>query len=411
MKILYLTQILSPSIGGGELLFFNLAKSMLKLGHEVHIICHRKKQVGNNEKPPPSSDIVTLVEMGATVHYVRPEQLDIAGVSSSGNLYNAFRMQVGYIINALRVGKSLVRNNGIDIIHANMYTPVIAATILGKICRIPVVITLHNPTLDIWKDWSLQQRAPRSAVILGPIYEKIILRMPVDIVHVVSNKVKMQLNRLNPGAKAVVIYNGIELAEDYLGSNLQVECSKFVIYIGRLVVGKNLQVLILAFKDVVKIVPEAKLLVIGDGPMRQPWQELVNNNNLSDNIHFLGHITDRNAKLELLSKCSAVVFPSTDEGFAMVPIEAFAMSKPLLISNVKPSDEIVEDSVDGFLLPPDDPAKWSEKIVYMLTHPQICEKMGKKGRNKVIQKFNMNVVSNKMEQLYKSLTVSSAKSA
>ena len=400
MRILYLTQILSPSIGGGELLFFNFAKGMLKLGHQVHIICHKKKHMGNNDKFLPSSDIATLEQMGGNVHYVKPEQEDRGGISFSKTIFKAFKMHVGYTINAIKVANGLIKEGKIDIIHANMYTPVIPASILGKIRHIPVVITLHN--LMNWTEWSLQKNIPRYTSIVGPIYEKMILKMPVHTIHVESKKVKDELAQVNPKAKAVVIYNGVEIQE-YISPNSKPEYNKFILYLGRLVRGKNLQVVIHAFKDVVKVLPEAKLMVAGDGPMRQEWQELVDKNNLTINIIFLGHISDGTTKLELLSKCSAVVIPSIYEGFAMVPIEAFAIGKPVLMSDVKPSDEIVNDNIDGFLIPPHDSTKWAEKIVYMLNNPQICEDMGKKGRNKVIETFNTTTVSNKMEQLYKNI--------
>ena len=401
MRILYLTQILSPSIGGGELVFFNLAKGMLKLGHQVNIICHKKKQVSTNEAVLPSADVINLEEMGANIYYVKPELEDRGGILLS------YGQQIGYIINALRVGSNLVRSGKIDIIHANVYTPIIAATILGKIFRKPVVITVHNLQLGSWKDWSSQKNIPRFTSIIGPLYEKMILRMPVQAVHLESNKVKFELTQFNPKARAVVIHNGVDITQEYTSSSSESGYGKFILYIGRLVILKNLQVVILAFKDVIRILPEAKLIVVGDGPMRQAWQDLVDKNNLSKNVLFLGHISDRITKLELLNKCSAVVFPSTDEGFPLVPVESFAMSKPLLMSNVKPADEIVDDNIDGFLLPPDDPAKWSEKIVYVLSNPQVSESMGKKGRDKVTETFNTTVVSNKMEKLYENISFNS----
>ena len=311
MRILYLTQFLSPSIGGGELVFFNLAKGMLKLGHQVNIICHKKKQVITNEAVLPSADVINLEAMGANVYYVKPELEDRGGISTSGNIARSLSMQTGYIINALRVGSNLVRSGKIDIIHANVYTPIIAATILGKIFRKPVVITVHNLQLGSWKDWSSQKNIPRFTSIIGPLYEKMILRMPVDTVHIVSNKVKFELTQFNPKARAVVIHNGVDITQEYTSSSSESGYGKFILYIGRLVILKNLQVVILAFKDVIRILPEAKLIVVGDGPMRQAWQDLVDKNNLSKNVLFLGHISDRITKLELLNKCSAVVFPST----------------------------------------------------------------------------------------------------
>ena len=402
MKILYLTQILSPSIGGGELVFFNLAKGMLKLGHRVHIICHKKRRINSGDTEAPNSDIEEIERMGAIIHYVKPEEENDGKTSSSRSIFGAFKFHIGYTINALRVANTLYRQGEIDIIHANMYTPVIPASFFGKIRRIPVVMTLHNPTIDSWKQWSSQEGVPRSTSFLGPLYEKLILRSPVNVVHVESRKVKDQLRLINPNAKAVLVYNGIEI-EDELDLQSKLRYDKFVLYIGRLVAGKNLQTVILAFKKVAQIMPDAKLIVVGDGPLRQEWQELVDSNNLHNNVIFLGHISNRKNKYELLAKASAVVFPSISEGFAMVPIEAFQMSKPLLISNIRPSDEIVDDNVDGYLLPPHDPDIWAEKILFLLNNPEICKDMGSKGRLKVVETFNMTAVSNKMEQLYERL--------
>ncbi len=402
MKILYLTQILSPSIGGGELLFFSLAKGMLKLGHRVHIICHKKKRIVSGDIEAPNSGIDEIERMGAIIHYVKPEE-DTNGTNTPGrNIFSAVKIHMGYTINALRVANNLVRKGEIDIIHANMYTPVIPASLFGKFRRIPVLMTLHNPTIDSWKQWSSQKGVPRSASFLGPIFEKIILRLPVSAVHVESKKVRDQLRLINPQAKTVLVYNGVELEEDLdLASKLQYD--KYILYIGRLVAGKNLQTVILALKKVAQIMPDAKLIVMGDGPLRQEWQELVYSHNLHNSVSFLGHISNRKTKYEILAKASAVVFPSISEGFAMVPIEAFQMSKPLLISNVRPSDEIVDDGVDGYLLPPYDPDKWAEKILFLLNNPDICRQMGSKGRLKVLETFNMPAVLNNMERVYKSL--------
>lgn len=402
MKILYLTQILSPSIGGGELVFFNLAKAMLKLGHRVHIICHKKRKFQNRDIKAPDSDLEEIARMGAIIHYVKPEEENDGKTTSSRTVFGAFKFHMGYIINAFRVANNLYKKGEIDIIHANMYTPVISASLFGKVRRIPVVMTLHNPTIDSWNQWSSQEGIPRSFSFLGPIYEKIILRSPVSVVHVESKKVRDQLKLINPNAKTVLVYNGIEVDDD-LGLQYDLQYDKFVLYLGRLVAGKNLQTVILAFKKVSHLMPDAKLIVAGDGPLRQEWEKLVDLNNLKNNVFFLGHVSNRKTKYELLAKASAVVFPSISEGFAMVPIETFQMSKPLLISNIRPSDEIVDNNVDGYLLPPYDADQWAAKILFLLNNPEICKEMGNKGRLKVLETFNMTTVSNKMEQLYEEL--------
>ena len=120
---------------------------MLKLGHQVHIICHKKRRINTGETEAPNSDIEEIERMGAIIHYVEPEEENNGTTPFGRNIFSAFQVHMGYIINTLRVTNKLYRQGEIDIIHANMYTPVIPGFLFGKIRRIPVVMTLHNPTL------------------------------------------------------------------------------------------------------------------------------------------------------------------------------------------------------------------------------------------------------------------------
>jgi glycosyltransferase involved in cell wall biosynthesis len=63
--------------------------------------------------------------------------------------------------------------------------------------------------------------------------------------------------------------------------------------------------------------------------------------------------------------------------------------------------EVVDNNIDGFLLPPDDPGKWAEKITYFISNQEVSENMGKKGRKKVIENFNVTLMSAKIERLYR----------
>jgi glycosyltransferase involved in cell wall biosynthesis len=120
---------------------------------------------------------------------------------------------------------------------------------------------------------------------------------------------------------------------------------------------------------------------------------------LHHNIEFTGFVSDAK-KMELLSRCSALLVPSPYEGFPMVLLEAFAMNKPVLVADVKPYDEIVNEGIDGFMLPAHDPHRWSERITYLLSNKKVCENMGGKGRQKVETTFNTDNVAQRMESLY-----------
>jgi glycosyltransferase involved in cell wall biosynthesis len=120
------------------------------------------------------------------------------------------------------------------------------------------------------------------------------------------------------------------------------------------------------------------------------------------NIEFTGFISEKN-KMDILSRCSVLALPSTSEGQPLVALEAFAMSKPLLLSDIEPSYDIVSEAVDGFILPAHDAHKWAEKIIFLLSNRQICELMGSKGRLKVEKKYSLDTFVENMEVIYTSL--------
>ncbi|MBD0361050.1 MAG: glycosyltransferase family 4 protein, partial [Nitrososphaeraceae archaeon] len=221
----------------------------------------------------------------------------------------------------------------------------------------------------------------------------------VDIIHTVSNATKEDLVKFNTKASIIrVIPPGIDL-KYYDNLGVEKEYQSYVLFIGRLVYYKNLEILISSFKEITKRLPDAKLVAVGDGPMRDKWEKMVSELHLDKNIEFTGFISHEK-KVELLSKCSALLFPSSVEGFGLVLLEAFAMSKPVLVADVKPFDEIVDEGIDGFMLPAQNPDKWSEKIIFLLLNKRMCEIMGSKGRLKVENKFNIKNVGDQVESIY-----------
>jgi glycosyltransferase involved in cell wall biosynthesis len=81
-------------------------------------------------------------------------------------------------------------------------------------------------------------------------------------------------------------------------------------------------------------------------------------------------------------------------------LEAFAMEKPVLVSDVSPFNEIVDDCVDGFMLPSDDFGVWSERIKFLLLDKEACRRMGQNGLSKVKDKFSFEKSMNNIQLLY-----------
>jgi glycosyltransferase involved in cell wall biosynthesis len=206
--------------------------------------------------------------------------------------------------------------------------------------------------------------------------------------------------KVKPGADIRIVYPGINVSS--YPRNMKTEYDDFILFIGRLVFYKNVDLLLKAFQYVMQKLPKAKLVIVGEGPMKNSWMRAAINLNIHRNTLFLGNVST-SEKIELLRKCSALALPSVFEGFGLVILEAFAMTKPVLVSDVKPFDEIVDDGKDGFILPRDNPIIWSEKIQFMLSNKMICKKMGENGYPKVNGKFSQLRSMDQMEQLYKEI--------
>jgi glycosyltransferase involved in cell wall biosynthesis len=307
------------------------------------------------------------------------------------------------MIYSLIEGYRIIKENNISLIHTNSWTPAIAGSLLGHLTCLPVIPTVvdvfTNNEFGGWRRWAKLNGLTTYHAAAARILEKISIAMPFEVLHTISKSTSADVLRTQPNAKIKVIYPGIETS-DYIAQSHSIEYCDFILYIGRLVYYKNVDLVIKAFKDVANSVSNAKFVIVGEGPMMETWQIMASNSDLKDNILFLGSVSTAE-KIRLLAKCSLLVLPSLFEGFGLVILEAFAMKKPVLVSDVRPFDEIVEDGVDGFVLPRDNPLPWSEKIKYLLLKKDVCRSMGENGQPKACDKFGLDRSIDQMEELYK----------
>lgn len=386
MRILYLTEFLSAIGGGGELVFRDFAVEMANRGHRVDLLCHE------------SDEFWSCTNELVTIHKIPPTVILHHGY------FPSFFQQASYVLKLVFKGAEIVKQNKIDIIHANTLSPAFAGAILGKLYNIPVINTIHH-VHSLKKNEYTTRRQRRNKVIFKLsafpkfLCEKIIVRLPTDGIHTVSQSSKDDLIRfgVKNDVKITIIPNAIQFP-----SHDDVEYGNFALFIGRLVDYKNLDVIITAFREVVDTLPDARLVVAGDGPEGKKWKEMVSSTGLASNIDFEGYVSEER-KDELLRNCALLVFPSLIEGFGLVILEAFTRKKPVIVSDVKPFTEIIDDFVDGFRVSPTSPDDWAEKIILLLKNKSTCKAMGEEGRIKVEKRFNITIAAERLESFYKEL--------
>jgi glycosyltransferase involved in cell wall biosynthesis len=379
MNILYITQWFSSEGGGGEVVFINVAKGMAKKGHKVEVISHKLKNTADEQI------------QGLEIHRIDPKLNN-----QLPSIFDNFLFMILGIIQ----GISIIRKNKIDVIHSNNFISVIVGKTLSKIFRIPFVTTIHHvyyQTPELWDKWAKQEGVSKLSKILGPFLEKMTIKMDADAIHTVSKSTYDDVKKINKKSKVVMITNGL-YPEKYQGYFSE-EFNDYIVFIGRLVFYKNVNFLINAFIHVLEKIPNAKLVIIGDGPLKTELTDLVTQNHLENNIIFIG-FNDGDTKYELLAKSTALVQPSLAEGSSMVAIEAFALGKPVIMSNLKCSHELIVNGINGFTIPPDNQKQWTEKIEMLLTDKSESKKLGKNAQIRMIEKFNLNLLLQEFETLY-----------
>ena len=185
---------------------------------------------------------------------------------------------------------------------------------------------------------------------------------------------------------------------------------KGVLYFGSLIRKKGLLELPLIFNEVVRKNPAVQLVLIGrDVPdaisgNSSTWammQSLFTPEALK-NIAYLGSVPYQEIKSQI-EDASLCVFPTFAEALPVSWIEAMALQKPIVASNIGWATEVVEEGVEGFLVHPKDHEKYALRILELLDNPQMQSAFGMAARKKVNLKFSIQVVARQSLAFYEKI--------
>ena len=172
-----------------------------------------------------------------------------------------------------------------------------------------------------------------------------------------------------------------------------------ILYAGNLLRTKGVQHLIEAMPEVIRRVPEARLVVAGDGPDRGGFEALAGR--LGVRVRFAGAVPfDRMAPL--YRRCSVFCLPTLAEAFGISLLQAMASGRPVVACGVGGVPEVVEDGGSGLLVPPRDPARLAEALVRLLSDAGLRREMGARGRGLCEERYDWEIVVDRMEEVYRS---------
>lgn len=159
---------------------------------------------------------------------------------------------------------------------------------------------------------------------------------------------------------------------------------------------KNHACLIKAMKIVVQVIPNTKLLIIGDGPEKDKIILQVYKSGLKNDVIFLGQRKDT---IEIYNSLDVNVLCSFSECFSMTLLEAMSCQVPCIATDVGGNKELIDDGEDGFLIDIDHKIL-AEKIIDLLRDDALRKNIGIKAREKIINEFDVKKMVKEYDEIY-----------
>ncbi len=178
-----------------------------------------------------------------------------------------------------------------------------------------------------------------------------------------------------------VILNGYNGHNSYVSFPETFRNRESVIQVGHLIQQKHFDTTIEAFAEVLKKHPKATLTIIGKGSEQENLEAQCKELGITDAVVFLGEIPNADV-MKRMAQSKFFVMPSVREGFGIVYLEAMASGCITIGTEGEGIADFIEDGVNGFLVPPDQPDVISQKILWCLEHPEKAEEIARRGMEK-----------------------------
>ncbi len=272
-----------------------------------------------------------------------------------------------------------LRNSRPSLIHLCTTFPNIWGRVLGRCTHIPVIVGSCRGTGNIYNQ-----------------YERFL--WPLAHGHVCNaTSIQTTLHTLGvPANRLQCIGNGVDTkhfvpAAEGLTTELELVC------VGRMVAEKDHQTLLQAFAIVVQTFPQARLHLVGDGPLQENIQNLSKELGLSENILFHGACDNVR---DFLQKARILVLSSVAEGMPNVLLEGMACALPIIATKVGGVPDLVQDGRTGLLCAAKDVQCLAKHIQTLLGNFSMAKDLGVTGRERVVQSFSLQSMAKQHEDLY-----------
>jgi len=404
LKLALVTRRYPPLVGGAEQVLNYLARALAVEGAEVTVVTSRMpglKLAAREEVPVEAANIAKGKAQ------VAPGRLSVVRLKTSRlRFWGTWR----YMQNLRR----WFRENPVDLAYVSMLKHD-AYILVGESKRSGFRVVLRpegaGKTGDVaWQSWGnfgrtigLRCRRADAFVAISKSVEDE-LREAWHTGTMRSSRLGEAIHRTPETPRIVAIPNGVPVPEPAWQRRPNWQAAPRAVFVGRLAPEKGLDTLVCAWPSVRVIYPDARLILVGEGPQRAA---------LEDRAKALGLTLGRGEAVELpgasadttkaLRGADLFVLPSREEGMSIALLEAMALGIPLVASSIPGNCRLISDYKHGRLAPPDEPEDFARVIIEQWGNFDRAFHMSRAARSRVDQEFSIQRIARKHLELFRAI--------
>ena len=368
-------------IGGLARVVAELSKKMCKQGWEVHVVTADHPGCAEHE-----------IADGVHLHRVKT-QTD----PTPDFLTWVHRLNYGLLQYAIEQHQK----TPFDIVHAHDWMVCDAAWVMKKGFGLPMVATMHATEAGRMKGVHTDMQR---------YINQIEWRLSFEAWQVIVNSQHMQNELMGhfsmPANKITVIPNGIdpetfdfEFDSTALRNQYAAEWEKIVVYVGRMVLEKGVQVLLHSVPGVVAECPGTQFLMVGTGYYLDELKQQADNMNINHNVKFLGYVSDHDL-LRLYKIADVVCIPSLYEPFGIVALEGMAAKAPVVTTDTGGLPDFVEHMANGITTYAGNSHSLTWGLLQVLRNPDLGDQLREEAYKRVSTIYNWNIIAKRTLEVY-----------
>jgi glycosyltransferase involved in cell wall biosynthesis len=368
------------SAAGGRVRVMHVINAM-NLGGAEMVVLEHVRQAG----PDIETHLCAVNEGGWAMQEAERLGARPLVLGKQGGRLGAIRRLAGYL-----------RRERIDVVNGHNPSGGFYAALAGRLAGVPVIVRTEHSV----------RHPGKHAGIYDGLLEPVFTAMTHRVVCVCEAVRRSQVRRMRWASRRfVTVMNGIASAAPAdtraaTRAGLGLAADEFaIVTVASLTPAKAQHVLVEAFADVARQAPAARLLFVGDGPLRAPLEAQVRSLGLERGVRFLGTRTDVR---DLLAAADLYVLSSVREGLSMSILEAMRAGRAAVVTDVGGNSEAVADGVNGRVVPPSDPRALGAALVAALSDRPRLESWGVAARRRWEAEFTAGKMARDTEALYRS---------